>query len=351
MRFHIITPAELDESLQQDWRKVLKSRFFYNRPYYQPEWAKLIGSIRGDARISVIEDAGHIIGFLPYQLDSLNRNPALGVSLADYQGPIYSDKNPIPTDVWLSASQCKYWQFDNLPYDLKEFVPHAWKIKKSQWMDLQGGYSEYCNRLADKNSGAKPRIIKDAEYDERKIKREYNDYRFVFDNRDSVDFSHFKEGKSFQYVSSLGSEHDMFRVEWIRDTIEQLFYASPGSFLRGRFSSLHIGNQLIAGSFGPECNGILQFNILWYDPKFSRYSPGTQLLNACAKHGPNAGLHTLELGGGEYAYKAKFRTNFMDTMAGAVSKPAIYAKVHAAYLRLRWRLRDTKIGQKLKKFV
>jgi CelD/BcsL family acetyltransferase involved in cellulose biosynthesis len=351
MKHRVITPSELDSGLLGEWKRISQSRFFYNRPYYQPEWVKLIDSVRGDARIAIIEDAGQVIGFLPFQLQSINRNPAIGMSLADYQGPIYSKDCNVPTSVWLAASGHRYWQYDHMPCDLSEFEPHAWTIKHSQWMNMQGGYESYCNRLSERNDGAKSRIIKDAEVQQRKITREYPDVNFEFDNRSASDFLSFIKGKSFQYVNTLGADHDMFRVEWINKTINYLFQMDPHSSLRGRFSSLKIGDRLIAGSFGAECNGVLQFNILWYDPEFSRFSPGTQVLHACAKQSFNAGIHTLELGGGAYDYKAKFRTDTMPTMAGAISNPAILSKTHATYLKLRWRLRDSKFGKKLRKFM
>lgn len=351
MKFSVINSNDIDAGIDAVWTNIASTRYFYNRPYFKSDWVKLIGSILKDLRIIVVEDAGEIIGFMPYHENPMNRNIGVASPLGDYQGPIYKPAVEILPSNWLLASKKKYWEFNNVPSDLVEFRKNSWSEKISQWMDLTGGYSSYCEKLSIPYNGEKSRIIKDAEVQQRKIRKSYEDVVFNIDNRCGGDFNILLKNKSLQYIKTLGNEHDIFAKKWVREAFERLFQINSGGSIRGIFSSLKVNDRLVGGSFGIKSNGVLQFNLLWYDPDYNKFSPGTQVLHGCALNAESIGLHTLELGGGSYDYKARFRTNTMTTLAGAISSPQVIANSYAMYLKARWKLRDSKLGGHIKKIL
>ncbi|RCS57063.1 GNAT family N-acetyltransferase [Parvibium lacunae] len=341
MKFDTLSARELDPSLLQQWQALLGSRPCYNRPYYQPAWYQLLATLRPDTRLTLAYAENTLCGLWPHQAQHHHFNPGLAAPLDDYQGPIYSPHTHIDPAQWLAASGKRYWRFRHVPAAFQEFQAHRWQDTYTQWMDLEGGYNAYCARLSSAYNGAKARIIKDAETQERKIRRAYEHVEFQFDNRDPSDFQHMLAGKSRQYLETLGPGHDIFAVPWIREVFERLFHTTADAPFRGYFGSLKVDGQLIAGSFGIAAGGVLQFNLLWYEPEFARYSPGTQLLHGCALAAASHGFHTLELGGGDYDYKARFRTHTMPTFSGAVSRPAALAQAHHRLLKARWAIRDS----------
>ncbi|MCX5690838.1 MAG: GNAT family N-acetyltransferase, partial [Planctomycetota bacterium] len=65
MRFQVINPADLDHGLIERWADLQQANAALSSPYFRPEFTLAVGRVRSDARVTVIEDGGRVVGFLP----------------------------------------------------------------------------------------------------------------------------------------------------------------------------------------------------------------------------------------------------------------------------------------------
>ncbi len=85
MRLETVHPRELSASDAALWRAHQTSDPALQSPYLTPDWAKLIGDVREDARVVVIQDGA---GFFGAQRLSRFAAMGMGAPIADYQGVV-----------------------------------------------------------------------------------------------------------------------------------------------------------------------------------------------------------------------------------------------------------------------
>ena len=102
-------------------------------------------------------------------------------------------------------------------------------------------------------------------------------------------------------------------------------------------SAIWAGDTLVAAHFGVANRGILHYWFPVYDPAFHRYSPGTQLLLDVCRGAAERGIHTIDLGYGQHAFKHKF-TNQYKYVSCVVLKPGVVGDFTArrAYHLKNW---------------
>ena len=108
---------------------------------------------------------------------------------------------------------------------------------------------------------------------------------------------------------------DILSVDWAADLLRELLQVRVPGF-QGLLSTLHAGDKLVAVHFGMLTNSILHYWFPVYDPTFSRYSPGTELMLRCAEAATERGVKKLDLGYGDDPYKLKFSNGIEPVVCG-----------------------------------
>ncbi|MBI3729512.1 MAG: GNAT family N-acetyltransferase [Burkholderiales bacterium] len=350
MKFRLISAKELDAPLSARWAELRSQNLrshnsIYDSPYYASAFTAIIANARGDARILVGEDAGLIVGVWPFHAMSSFRAVSIGDFLADYQGPTYEASLDLHIGEALSAMQCRYFAFNHMPSDLGKFSQYAWTQSQSHILDLTGGFDAYAQRLTEKRDAS---LLKKVTTNERKLSKKFGELRFELQSVSDADFAALIAGKRDQFQRTVGSEHDIFRLDWVTQVMDEIRAANTPDFA-GMLSTLYAGDTLIAAHFGMRSSKVLHYWFPWYHTDFAEYSPGLILLAQCARHAAQIGIATIDLGRGDQAYKLRFATGAHQLCEGAVSSPAILSKVQAGLYHGKQILKASSLVQHLRK--
>ena len=341
MKFHVISCRELDIGLQTTWKQFLQSSVIYQSPYYHPMYTQIIGDSREDARVLVMEDGGMVCGFLPYHQKNRLSADVIGGGLTDYQGPVCAPDVQMPVSEALRVMGCRYMAFNHMPIDRREFSDNAWEQSKSLTLNLEGGFAAYAQRLQEKRDAS---LLKKIETSERKLSKKMGPLRFYFDTHVPAEFAALLRGKSDQFIRTLGNDHDVFAVPWIRSVVESIHHANAPDFA-GVLSTLYAGDTLVAAHFGMRSASTFHYWFPWYDTQFGEFSPGLILLASCAREAASAGIGLIDLGKGEQAYKVRFATGHHDLCEGAVSSPALISRLQSQYVQMRHGIKNSTVGK------
>ncbi|MFZ6843433.1 GNAT family N-acetyltransferase [Undibacterium sp. RuTC16W] len=349
MKYSLIHGKELDATLIARWHVLRTASEQYQSPYYHPAFTQIAADVRDDTRLVVCEDGGQVVGFLPFHhLDALHARP-LGLFLADYQGPVTASGVRLPAGPLLRAMDVRYMGFDHMPQTRQDFSAYAWQHSRSQVLDLDGGFDAYAERLASLQNVKQAGVLKTIRQMERKLLRERGELRFTMQSFSDQDYEQLLQGKSAQYIRTLGEGRDTFAIPWVRQMLDQIRARTTADF-GGMLSTLHVGDELIAAHFGMRAGKVLHFWFPWYRLDYAVYSAGLILLKECASHAQETGLSVIDLGRGEQPYKTRFATSTVALCEGAISNPDLLRQAKHAYLRARWALRDSSLGQKIKSY-
>ena len=98
---------------------------------------------------------------------------------------------------------------------------------------------------------------------------------------------------------------DILGVEWAADLLREIAEIQTPDF-QGILSVLWAGDELVAVHFGMLSGDVLHYWFPVYVPKFSKYSPGTELMLRVAQGAAENGIAKVDLGFGDDPYKTRF---------------------------------------------
>ncbi|MBC3920126.1 GNAT family N-acetyltransferase [Undibacterium sp. CY18W] len=345
MKFSLIQTSELDPEVLRQWMALRHGNVMYDSPYYHPAFTTIAGNARADARVLLCEENNHLMGVWPFHAETAFRAVSIGGFLSDYQGPVR-----LPSQHWkmtdvLKTMQCRHFGFNHMPSEFADFKHHAWIESQSHTLDLTGGYETYVQRLSEKRDAS---LMKKVATNERKLAKKYGELRFEMQSSDLADYQALLKGKSQQFERTVGAAHDIFRLDWVCQMLEEIRLANEPGFA-GMLSTLHAGDTLIAAHFGMRSEKVLHYWFPWYDTTYAEFSPGLVILAQCAKHAALLGLTSIDLGRGDQAYKLRFATGANALCEGAISSPALLATAQAGLYHSKQFLKQSSLGQQLRK--
>lgn len=198
LSYRTIKPTNLTFDLMQAWRRIQSGNQAYQSPYFCPDFTQLVGGVREDVGIVVIECSGNPVGFFPYQRSLLGVGRPVGGPLSDYHGVVAEQRCTWELLPLMRAARLHVWDFDHLignPAQFKNFVKEE---DVSPQIDLSGGYEQYVKDRNDSGSS----YIKKTEGLARKLGREVGDVTFTFHESDGVALEKLMSWKSEQYRRS-----------------------------------------------------------------------------------------------------------------------------------------------------
>jgi len=321
MKISVISTNELEPALLASWGRIRNARPDLASPYYTPEFALVVGAVRDDFYIAVIEVDQNIVGFFPFHKLSFGRGRPAGHTLSDYQGIILEPGIDLRLVELMKVCGLYFFPFDHMPNSQVAFAPYAKGMGRSPRMDIRGGIEAYHNRLAQQQGVGTPGVVRAVGYALRRMERELGPIRFEPNSRDHAVFERLFRWKSTQCLSKWGARHDPFTTGWVWNCLERIFASQEEEF-SGVLSALYAGDSLIAAHFSIKSASVCHYWFTSYDPAFAIYSPGLVLLHSFARDGTTLGIDFIDLGRGEHDYKLRFMTGSVPLMEGFVCRPA-----------------------------
>ncbi|WP_019544045.1 GNAT family N-acetyltransferase [Streptomyces sulphureus] len=325
----VCRPGELTAAERAVWTS-LQAKAHLNgapqlgNPFLAPEFALAVARCRSDVRIAVVRGAdGEPAAFFPYQRTAFGVGRAIGLGLSDCQGLVHRPGFAFESGELLRACGLSVWEFDHLAAEQPGFGGHATASFASPVIDLEGGFEEYASQLSARSAS----FYRTTRYKDRKLGRRVGEVRYVHDERDPAMLRVLMAWKSAQYRRTGRS--DRFAKRWIVHLLHQLFHTRSDSFA-GRLSVLYAGSAPVAAHFGLRSERVHTCWFPAYDPQFAQYSPGLVMHLRMAEAAAAEGVHQLDLGRGEKAYKESLKTGDLTVHEGWASRAHPVALGHRA---------------------
>jgi CelD/BcsL family acetyltransferase involved in cellulose biosynthesis len=313
VRVDVITPAELARADRERWLGLQHSNSQLGSPYFHPEFAVCVGSVRPNARIAVIEqDGAH--AFFPFQYNRLGMGGPIGGGFSDYQAVIASQHTRFDPRELLHHCKLAIWEFDHLVAAQKPFRPFHRHLAGSPFLDLSNGFEAYVQARRDAGATRLPELIRKA----RKLEREMGDVEFVAHHVDHSVLDVVINWKSRQ-CRRTGVLDYFSDLDWTVPLVRRILEANSDGF-SGMLSVLYVKGRIAAAHLGMRTERALHYWFPVFEPdgELSKYSPGCILLLKLAEHAARSGISVLDLGKGDEAYKSSFMTGAVQVAEGAV---------------------------------
>lgn len=295
MRVETIHPKELGPAEIARWHAHQSGCTALRSPYLAPEWAQLIGAVRDDARLCVI-DGGR--GFLGVQRLSRFAAMGLGAPLADYQGLVGEAGLAIEP-----GALCRALQVGRI--DLVNAAPGTFERAvgaDSSWIaEVSGGRDLYEAALRERRG----EFLRQLDKKGRKFAREQGALEFAARSLDRAPFETLIAWKNAQLQRS--GQPEIWATPWVQRTLDACWQAK-GPHFSGALFTLHADDRLAAAAFCLASARVLHLWLLGHDSAYDRYSPGVQLVRRIVHWAGEHGLAEVDFGGGDYQYKRQLST-------------------------------------------
>lgn len=311
MKFSVVKPGDLDSSLLARWGELQQADGRLASPCFRPEFALAVGEVRGDTRITVIEDSGEVVGFFPFQRKRFGMGKPLASAISDFHGVVGTRELQVPARELLRGSGLAFWEYDHLLAEGGHISGVSGAPCASPVMDLRDGYEAYC--LERRESGSEQ--IKKNGTLARKLEREHGPIEFQFNDPDRDALDRVIEWKSLQCAES--GTTDVFGVRWTRELLDRLHTRKDVAF-GGVLSTLRAKGKIVAAHFGMRSATRLHYWFPVYDHEFAKYSPGLTLLLRIAEHAKSNGVEAIDLGKGESFYKSRLANAQVPLLEGRI---------------------------------
>ncbi len=342
MRIQIIEAHSLCGQVLHRWNRIRDSNPFFKSPYFDAEFTKAVARVRDDVKIATYEENGEIVSFLPFQENSPGHAVPAGGLLNDWHG-IMGKKTPAIAQQMLKAAGLNSYKFhasDNTDNALQQYY---FREFESHYLDMSEGW-DACREWILKNSST----VKRQGQKTRGLGREFGEVRFEFDSQDPNLLEQLIELKRAKYQRS--NTFDILGVPWASDLLREIHSTRHPNF-RGLLSAYWAGDELVGAHFGMLSNDVLHYWFPVYNPRFHKYSPGTEMLMQSAKHACGLGISKLDLGYGDDAYKFKFCKGHDRVAFGLVSFNPLTHTIEKYRYSLRNQLKNIPMKPLVKKVL
>lgn len=336
----LVKPGELTSQHVDRWRWLQATNPQLANPYFCPEFTQLVGRYRDNVEVVIVEQAGEIIGFFPFERDGSSYARPVGGRLSDYQGIIQSPESHLSGKHLLKQCQLTSFDFDHLLADQAVFADYHRIEDCSPFMNFEGGFEAY----REKQSKTGKKEISDANRKLRKLGREIGETRFELISDDQAAFEHVLAWKSRQYIES--GLFDPFSVAWTRELMEAIWRTRNEHFA-GLLSVLYAGGNIVAAHFGMRSARVLHWWFPTYNQEYSKFSPGKVLLYQLAEAAANAGLTSIDLGKGMSQYKSIAMTDSIPIAEGTADLNSVRRQLVSGYLNIKSFLKTTPLRKPL----
>jgi len=328
VRFETVHPRELTADDAALWRAHQAADPAFGSPYLTPEWAKLIGSVRDDARVCVIQDGA---GYFGAQRLSRFAAMGLGAPIADYQGVVGLPGLPVN-----GAELCRALKVGRIDITHAPAGQHVLRGaaagQEGSWIaEVSGGRDLYEAALKQRRS----EFVRQTDKKLRKLEREHGHVEFRAQSTERADFETLLAWKNAQLKRS--GQPAIWAAPWIAQTLNACFETRDPQF-GGALFTLSAHGKLVAGAFCLRSARVLHFWIVAHDSAYDSYSPGVQLARWIAGWAGDHGIAELDFGPGDYQYKRQLSTGQRILERGVIAGSTWSAAVRRTEYAMRAQL-------------
>ena len=316
-RYHIYPAEKLPPEWVAAWSAIATDDVRFHSPFFAPEYALAIASIRPNVHVATQLDNGQPVAFLPFELGRFGI--AKKLFLADYDGLVHRVAGDLDAARFLRKCGLRAWEFKFLRSP--DIPVKGGRIQEYSTIEVGCGFEAYVR--ARRESGTEQ--IKKTRNLERKLEREIGPLRFEEQVVSEPLLRQLLEWKNLKY----GGSHRP--AEMTTAALLKLM-ATQSAGCSGMLSVLHAGDSIVAMHFGLRSPTVWHYWHPAFNSEFAKYSPGIILLLKIVEHAPNLGIVTVDLGvGADYGYKVRLRTGTGRVTGGSI----VVSPILAAFRMMR----------------
>ncbi|MFK7766803.1 MAG: GNAT family N-acetyltransferase [Mariniblastus sp.] len=330
----VIHPQELCGEIAEQWVRLRNQSGLHDSPYFDIEFVRAVGRVRNDVEVALARnESGEIVCFMPYQRISAHHAEPVGGRLNDVHGILGNLANQSEL-LTLVMRKAKIYSFGfhaaiNRDSGMEKF---QFKELDSHYLDIGNGWEEYRKWVRKHSSTVRRQGQKT-----RALEREVGPIRFEFDCADASVLERLIEMKRAKYQRS--NTFDILSVQWAADLLREISNVDAPGF-KGLLSALWAGDETIACHFGLLTDDILHYWFPIFDPQYSKYSPGTEILLQVTEHASELGVKKVDLGYGDDAYKFKFCNATEKVVCGRMTFNRLQFNLAKQRYHIRQKLKD-----------
>lgn len=333
MDIQLIRAPELTQEQMDVWRRWMRSSNATDSPFFDPQYAIELSAFREPVRVAILRENGAPVGFFAFEKHGRVGRP-LGIKLCDFQGVVCAPETQLDARLLLDGCGLNVLNFDHLLASQSNFCRWHWRQHDSFYADISGGYDAYV--AAQRAHGS--RFIPQMGQKRRKLEKKEGPLTFEWQSKNERDWKVLLEWKSIQRRET--KTFDVLQYDWVQAFLERLRDVRSDSF-SGVFSTLKIGNQLIAASFGLLSPTARHIWVASYSHELERYSPGNILRLAVMREAAARGMRRIDFGKGNERYKKTLKTDRFLVAEGALDRNPIRHLARSALYKSYEKFRGT----------
>ena len=293
------------------WREIQAAGEGFASPYLCPEFHAAVAASRPGVRLAIMEEAGRIEGFFPYQIVNSGVAEAVGDKVSDCHAVIATHDLAWTVETLLHGAGLQAWHYRHVIASQSQFEPFHTEHLRSPLVDLSDGFDAYA--VARERGGS--RVLGKIAVMREKLERAAGPLRYEAQCSDPATLHALLRCKSRQYQRT--GQPDRFSIPWVVALMERLHAARDAQFA-GMLSVLWAGGRMAAAHFGMRSATIWNYWFPCYEPTFAAFSPGLILLGEILRSAAAMGVRIFEMGAGIGHYKDRF-ANSERTLARGIA--------------------------------
>jgi CelD/BcsL family acetyltransferase involved in cellulose biosynthesis len=329
MRVDLIHPKELDAAAIGAWQALRAAHPAYASPYFHPRFTQVVGSLREDARVFLVEDGGRPVAFWGLHVRPDGYARPLGQPLADENGPIFDQSATLDFPALLREARIGAASFTGMPLPATVLSPFITETGQSARIDLRTGGAATLASLTQEHSTH----FKNMRRKERKALELHGEIGFDGFCRDPAVLQLLIDWKRAQFVRT--GIFDVLSPAWARALIIALAQETAPDF-RGLVTVIRLGGHLGAVEFSLQGDGHLHSWITAYNPAHAALSPGHLMQIRVIENAEALGIKVIDIGVGEAHYKRFYANAWVALTQGVVPAASLTGAVHGMRSSL-WR--------------
>lgn len=316
-------PSELTLAERAAWREFVAADPALGSPYFALEFAQCCEEARSDTRVLVEYRLGMPVAFLAMHVGRIGYARPLAGPLGDVQGAICEPGHVLDVPGALQDLHVPVFNFESVLSSQASFKSSLTSRTGSWTLDLSDGFEAW--RSARKS--VVPKAIKNLDMRRRRMEKFDGGYSFVMADKRPEAFETMIEWKRSQYQRT--KVFDVFSVQWTRRLLEAVL-RREGDYFTGLMSTLNIGGEIAAVHVGMASDRVCHYWFPAYSADFGRLSPGLLMIEEMARVSASMGHHSLELGPGNYSFKAELASYQTGLSAGYTIAPSFIGRARQA---------------------
>ena len=329
----LVPVSEIGGELERFWMELHESDLQLRSPNYHPDFTRAVAAVRDDVKVAVMRSRkGTILGILPFQQLTDQLADPVGGRMNDYHGMLLAPGVNFDIGTLLHRIEIRRFEFHSVSANREQFERYQFVTLPSYSVDLSEGRDHYLN-WARKNSKTLSRLPQKV----RALERDHGPVRFEYDCDSAEVLEKLIQLKRDKYVRT--NTFDILSVDWAANLLRKIHHFKKHDF-RGILSVMWAQDAVVAAHFGMIAGDVMQYWFPVFDNRYSKYSPGLQLMMNCIRCASGSGIERIDLSYGHSKFKVLFANEEEDVLYGQVNFDPIRFQVAKQRYRLRMKLKE-----------